>query len=158
MKRRPNVLITLTQFGLEAIFSPNSPENHILETSIGHKNSEKGPTFSPKIPERVDVETIRWHTPMRKYYDSPRAEMTLEKKSRVLKNTLLSALAFGNYSLSSYGASFEKFLNVIMICLISSLIACECWEFLNVLKRLIAFHSIELVVRQTKANVLLQVE
>ena len=91
-----------------------------------------------KIPERVDVETIKWHTPMRKYHESPRAEMTLGKKSRVLKNILLSVFAFGNYSLSSYGASFEKFLKVIMICLISSLINClrvlgvsECSEAFN---------------------------
>ena len=41
---------------MEAISSQNSPENRTLETSIGHKNSEKGPTFSSKIPERVDIE------------------------------------------------------------------------------------------------------
>ena len=37
---------------MEAILSQNSPQNRILETSIRHKNSEKGPTFSSKIPER----------------------------------------------------------------------------------------------------------
>ena len=39
---------------MEAIFSKNSPQNRTLETSIRHKNSEKGPTFSSKTPERVD--------------------------------------------------------------------------------------------------------
>ena len=43
---------------MEAIFSQNSPQSRILETSIRHKNSEKGPTFSSKIPERVDIETL----------------------------------------------------------------------------------------------------
>ena len=33
---------------MEAIFSQNSPQNRTLETSIRHKNSEKGPTFSSK--------------------------------------------------------------------------------------------------------------
>ena len=33
-------------------FFQNSPQNRIWETSIGHKNFEKGPTFSSKIPER----------------------------------------------------------------------------------------------------------
>ena len=51
-------------------FSQNSPQNRILETSIRHKSSEKGPpTFSSKIPERVDVETIKWHTTVRKYHE-----------------------------------------------------------------------------------------
>ena len=41
---------------MKAIFSKNSPQNRLLETSIRHKNSEKGsPTFSSKIPERVNV-------------------------------------------------------------------------------------------------------
>ena len=43
---------------MEAIFSQNSPQNRILETSIRHKNSGKGLTFSSKIPERVDIETL----------------------------------------------------------------------------------------------------
>ena len=43
---------------MEAIFSQNSHQNRILETSIRHNNSEKGPTFSSKIPERVDIETL----------------------------------------------------------------------------------------------------
>ena len=43
---------------MEAIFSQNSPQNRTFETSIRHKNSEKGPTFSSKIPERVDVEIL----------------------------------------------------------------------------------------------------
>ena len=43
---------------MEAIYSQNSPQNRTLETFIRHKNSEKGPTFSSKIPERLDVETI----------------------------------------------------------------------------------------------------
>ena len=43
---------------MEAIFSQNSPQNRTLETSIRQKNSEKGPTFSSKIPERVDRETL----------------------------------------------------------------------------------------------------
>ena len=42
----------------EAIFFQNSPQNRTLETSIRHKNSEKGPTFSSKIPERVDIGTL----------------------------------------------------------------------------------------------------
>ena len=43
---------------MEAIFSQNSPQNCTLETSIRHKNPEKGPTFSSKIPERVDIEIL----------------------------------------------------------------------------------------------------
>ena len=43
---------------MEAIFSQKSPQNRTLETSIRHKNSEKGPTFLSKIPERVDIETL----------------------------------------------------------------------------------------------------
>ena len=43
---------------MEAIFPQNSPQNRTLETSIRHKNSEKGPTFSSKIPERVDIEIL----------------------------------------------------------------------------------------------------
>ena len=43
---------------MEASFFQNSPQNLILETSIRQKNSEKGPTFSSKIPERVDIETL----------------------------------------------------------------------------------------------------
>ena len=43
---------------MEAIFSQNSSQNRTLETSIRHKNSEKGPTFSSKIPERVDIEIL----------------------------------------------------------------------------------------------------
>ena len=39
-------------------FSQNSPQSRTLETSIRHKNSEKGPTFSSKIPERVDMEIL----------------------------------------------------------------------------------------------------
>ena len=34
---------------MAVIFSQNSPQNHILETSIRHKSSENGPTFSSKI-------------------------------------------------------------------------------------------------------------
>ena len=56
---------------MEAIFSQNSPQNRILETSIRHKNSKKDPTFSSKIPEMVDVEIMTWHTPVQKYHDSP---------------------------------------------------------------------------------------
>ena len=56
---------------MEAIFFQNSPQNRTLETSIWHKNSEKGPTFSSKIPERVDIETLWWHTPVRKYHEFP---------------------------------------------------------------------------------------
>ena len=58
---------------MQAIFSQNSPQNRILETFVIDKNSEKcpTPTFSSKIPERVDVETIKWYTPVRKYYESP---------------------------------------------------------------------------------------
>ena len=56
---------------MEAISFQNSPQNRILETSIRHKNCEKGPTFSSKIPERVDIGTIKWHTPVRKYNESP---------------------------------------------------------------------------------------
>ena len=56
---------------MEAIFSQNSPQNHTMDTSIKHKTSEKGPTFSSKIPERVDIEILQWHTPVRKYHESP---------------------------------------------------------------------------------------
>ena len=39
-------------------FSKSSAQNRLLETSIRRKHSERGsPTFSLKIPERVDVET-----------------------------------------------------------------------------------------------------
>ena len=48
---------------MEDLFSKTAPQNCILETSIRHKSSEKGLTFSSKIPERVDIETIKWHTP-----------------------------------------------------------------------------------------------
>ena len=41
---------------IEAIFPQNSPQNRILETSIRHKNSEKGPTFLSKVPERVNID------------------------------------------------------------------------------------------------------
>ena len=43
---------------MEAIFSQNSPQNRILETSIRHKYSEKGLTCSSKIPESVDIEIL----------------------------------------------------------------------------------------------------
>ena len=43
---------------MEVIFSQNSPQNRILETSIRHKNSQKGLNFSSKIPERVHIETL----------------------------------------------------------------------------------------------------
>ena len=43
---------------MEAIFSQNSPQNRTLETSIKYKNSEKGPTFSSKIPKIVDIEIL----------------------------------------------------------------------------------------------------
>ena len=56
---------------MEDIFSQNSPQNRILETSIRHKNSEEGPTFSSKIPERLNEKTIQWHTPVRKYDEFP---------------------------------------------------------------------------------------
>ena len=57
---------------MEAIFSQNSPQNCILETSIRHKNSEKGPTFSSKIPQRVDIETvIVAHPPSENIMSSP---------------------------------------------------------------------------------------
>ena len=59
---RPSLDKKSTIFGkflkMEAIFSQNSPQNRTLETSIRHKNSEKGPTFSSKIPERVDIEIL----------------------------------------------------------------------------------------------------
>ena len=62
---------------IEGIFFQNSPQNRILETSIWHKNSEKGPPFSSKIPERVDIETIKWHILVRKYHEfSPRPRQT----------------------------------------------------------------------------------
>ena len=66
---------------MEAIFSQNSPQNRILETPIKHKNSEKGPIFLSKIPERVDIETIKWHTPVRKYHEfppGPRTSLSIE--------------------------------------------------------------------------------
>ena len=51
---------------MEAIFSQDSPQNRIVEVSIGHKNSEKGPIFSSKIPERVNEEILLWHIPRAK--------------------------------------------------------------------------------------------
>ena len=51
----------------ESRFSQNSPQHRILKTSGRHKNSEKGPTFSSKILESVDVKTINWHIPVQKY-------------------------------------------------------------------------------------------
>ena len=83
---------------------------------------------------------------------------TISSESPKPVNILLSVFALENYSLFLYGASFEEFMNVIITCLISSLIGCKCWEFLNALTRLIAFHSIESVVRQIKTNALPQVE
>ena len=56
---------------LRKFFENESHFSPILETSIRHKNSKKGPTFSSKIPEKVDIETIKWHTPVRKYHESP---------------------------------------------------------------------------------------
>ena len=56
---------------MEAICPKKSPQNRILKTSIRHNSSKKGSTFSSKILERVDVETIKSHTPVRKYYESP---------------------------------------------------------------------------------------
>ena len=57
----------------ESHFSPKTAlKKEVLETSIRHKNSERGsPTFSSKIPERIDVETRKWHTPVRKYHELP---------------------------------------------------------------------------------------
>ena len=43
---------------IEAMFSQKNPQNRILETSIRHRNSDKGPTFLSKIPERVDIEIL----------------------------------------------------------------------------------------------------
>ena len=43
---------------MEAIFSQSSPQNRTLKTSIRHNSSEKGPPFSSKTPERVDIETL----------------------------------------------------------------------------------------------------
>ena len=54
--KNPQVLENFLK--MEAIFSQNSPQNRILETSIRHKNFEKGPIFSSKIPEMVDTETL----------------------------------------------------------------------------------------------------
>ena len=55
-----------TFWKMEAL-SPKAALNiRILETSIRHKNSENGPIFSSKIPEGVDVETIKQPTPVRK--------------------------------------------------------------------------------------------
>ena len=55
-KKNPQFLENVLK--MEAIFPQNSPQNRTLETSIRHKNSEKGPTFSSKIPERVDIEIL----------------------------------------------------------------------------------------------------
>ena len=56
---------------MEVIFSQNSPQNRTLETSIRHKNSEKGPTFSSKIPERVDIEIYCGTPPSENIMSSP---------------------------------------------------------------------------------------
>ena len=53
-----NLTILENFLKMEAISSQSSPQNRTLETSIRHKNSEKGPTFSSKIPERVDIESL----------------------------------------------------------------------------------------------------
>ena len=47
---------------LETIFPKTA-----LKIVFRHKNSEKGPTFSLQFSERVDMETIKWHSPERKY-------------------------------------------------------------------------------------------
>ena len=73
------------------------------------------------------------------------------KETASIKDYFLSVFALENYS-SLYIASFEKFLNLINICVISSLITCACWKFLDALTRLTAFYSIESVVRQMKTN------
>ena len=77
-------MFTLNLFGLkiqivkkifgrnESHFFQKSRQTRILETCIRHKNSEKGsPTFSSKIQEKVDVETRKWHIPVRKYQGLP---------------------------------------------------------------------------------------
>ena len=56
---------------MEALSPKAALKIRILETSIRHKNSENGPNFSSKIPEAVDVETIKQPTPVRKYYKFP---------------------------------------------------------------------------------------
>ena len=53
-----NPLFLETFLKMEAIFSQNSPQNRILETSFRHKSSEKGPTFSSKISERVNIKIL----------------------------------------------------------------------------------------------------
>ena len=78
---------------MEAIFSQNSPQNRALETSIRHKNSEKGPTFSSNIPERVDIETLLWHTPVRNYHESPPPPEVLA--ARECFGLLLRRMTFG---------------------------------------------------------------
>ena len=47
---------------MEAIFPKAA-----LKIVFRYKNSEKGLTFSLKFPERIDLGTIKWHTPVRKY-------------------------------------------------------------------------------------------
>ena len=41
---------------MEAIFSQNSPQKSYLETSITHKNSQKGPTFRYKFQKGSSIE------------------------------------------------------------------------------------------------------
>ena len=53
---------------MEAIFFPNSLQNRTLETSVGHKNSEKSPTFFVKHSRKG-----RYRDPVRKYHDPHRA-------------------------------------------------------------------------------------
>ena len=67
-KKSTNLEIALK---MGAIFFQNSPQNRILETSNRHKNSEKGPIFSSKIPERVKKSPYS-DTPCEKIMSPPR--------------------------------------------------------------------------------------
>ena len=53
-------------YNFRNIFGSHFPKT-ALKIVFRYKNSEKGLTFSLKFPERIDVGTIKWHTPVRKY-------------------------------------------------------------------------------------------
>ena len=63
--------MTLMKFGLKFTILGTFLEAIFLKTALRivfrYKNSEKGLTFPLKFPERIDVGTIKWHTPVCKY-------------------------------------------------------------------------------------------
>ena len=56
---------------MKAIFPPNSPQIVFWRPPLGTKFPKMVQLFRKKIPERVDIETLYWHTPVRKYHEFP---------------------------------------------------------------------------------------